>query len=637
VHIACGARPMKRGRGRRSERANRGERVSQGKILAVDDQLYFRVYIEDLLREAGYDVVTQPSGADALTALEAGAFDVVITDLVMPQMDGSELVQRVKERWPEEEIVVVTSVGDVKTAVDAMELGASDYLLKPLDRAALLRSLSVIGERRRMREENRRLTAESLDHLGALAQYERILALFGTQAVEPLADRIVEMLCLETNAHGGVAWIARVDAPERLRISGVSGLVRVEGDHSELHVERLPPELEGLNAPNARPLGAEAAPGSGRRCLYVPFARGGRLLGIVRLTDKLDGGDFQEADLAVAERLGAFAAQALANAFAFRTLEGRSFREPVSQAYTKAYLDDVVEHEIQKSRRFDRCFSVLKLEVDQLGAATAGLPHGQVESVLAEVAASLARSLRASDLFAIEGEGLYYALLPETDALGAAVSKRRLRGALERSPALRGLPGTPAVLAACVTFPGDGERGDALWSSLNARIVDDRASFVRARAPEQAPFRGLADALLAEAPTISGALTEQAAIFQLDEISRRPHERGLLFVGAGGALSAPVRGALEQLRGLANKTDVVLVAERAADEPPGLPVTWVSPLRAGTDTPFVVYFGERPAYALVREPWRDDSDVSLYHTADRVLVEHLTFQLGRDLGIPIGG
>lgn len=79
MHIACGARPMKRGRGRRSERANRGERVSQGKILAVDDQLYFRVYIEDLLREAGYDVVTQPSGADALTALEAGAFDVVIT------------------------------------------------------------------------------------------------------------------------------------------------------------------------------------------------------------------------------------------------------------------------------------------------------------------------------------------------------------------------------------------------------------------------------------------------------------------------------------------------------------------------------------------------------------------------------
>jgi diguanylate cyclase (GGDEF)-like protein len=611
--------------------------VSQGKILAVDDQLYFRVYLEDLLREAGYEVVTQASGADALAALEAASFDVVITDLVMPQMDGSELVQRVKERWPEQEVVVVTSVGDVKTAVDAMKLGASDYLLKPLDRTALLRSLSVIGERRRMREENRRLTAESLDHLGALAQYERILALFGTQAVETLADRIVETLCLETNAHGGVAWIGRPEAPERLRITGVSGLVRVEGEHAELHVARLPSEIGELAEANARPLRAETAPGSPRSCLYVPLARGGRLLGIVRLADKFDGGEFSDSDLASAERLGVFAAQALANAFAFRALESRSFRDPVTQAYTKAYLDDVVEHEIQKSRRFDRCFSVLKLEVDQFAAATAGLPHAHVEAVLEELATSLARTLRASDLFAIEGEGIYYALLPEADPLGAAVSKRRLRGALERSNALRTLPEAPTVLAACVTFPADGGRADALWSCLHARVLEDRASFVRARALDQSRFRGLADALLAEAPTTSGPLTEQAAIFQLDEISRRPHERGLLFVGAGGELPAPVRGALEQLRGLGSKTDVVLVAERAAEEPPGLPVTWISPLRAGTDARFVVYFGERPAYALVREPGRDDTDVSLYHTADRVLVEHLTFQLGRDLGIPIGG
>ena len=113
--------------------------MSQGRILAVDDQLYFRVYLEDLLCEADYEVVTHASGADALAALEAGGFDVVITDLVLPGMDGSELVQRVKERWPNQEIVVVTSVGDVKTAVDAMKLGATDYLLKPLDRPALLR------------------------------------------------------------------------------------------------------------------------------------------------------------------------------------------------------------------------------------------------------------------------------------------------------------------------------------------------------------------------------------------------------------------------------------------------------------------------------------------------------------------
>ena len=262
--------------------------MSQGRILAVVDQLYFRVYLEDLLREAGYDVATCSSGAEALLALEKGDFDVVITDLVMPGMDGSELVQRVRERWPTQEIIVVTSLGDARTAVDAMKLGATDYLLKPLDRVALLRSLATIRERRQMREENQRLTTESLDHLSVFAQYERILALFAAQSLDQLADRVVEMLCLETNAHGGVAWIGRPGSPNRLRLVGVSGLVRVEGEHNELNLERLPPELAPLAEPGARPQRGAASAPEGRDCLFVPLARGGKLLGFVRLTDKLE-------------------------------------------------------------------------------------------------------------------------------------------------------------------------------------------------------------------------------------------------------------------------------------------------------------------------------------------------------------
>ncbi len=612
--------------------------MSQARILAVDDQLYFRVYLEDLLREAGYDVTTAASGAEALTVLAANPFDVVMTDLVMPGMDGSELVQRVKERWPAQEIIVVTSVGDVRTAVDAMKLGATDYLLKPLDRAVLLRSLDAIAERRRMREENQRLVSENIEYLSAFAQYERILALFATLAVEPLSDRIVEALCLETNTHGGVAWIARPDAPERLRLSGVSGLVRVEGERVELLAAELPEDLAPLAEPGARPQRSQVrGEGGPRSCLYVPLSSGGRLLGIVRLTDKLDGSEFGDADLAVAGRLGAFAAQALANALTFRALERRSFRDPVTQAYTKAFFDDIVENEIQKARRFARSFSVVRIELDGLDAARDKLPPSELARALESLAAELARSLRSADLLAVEDEGVYYIFLPETDGLGATVGKRRLRGALERSTALRSLPDPPVILAGAATFPADGASGEALGSALDARIGDDRASFLRARSLDQAPFRGLVDALLAEAPVAHPALAEQMTELLLAEVARRPHERGLLFVGPGAPLSVPLRSALERLRGLNAKTDVVVVADRGADDVAGLPVTWVSPLRAGTDAPFVVYFGDRPAYALVREPGAELSESTLYHTADRELVEHLTFQLGRDLGIPIGG
>src|SRR5690606_5360218 len=140
--------------------------MAKARILAVDDQRYFRVYLEDLLAQQGYEVRTAGAGEEALALLDQESFDVLVTDLVMPGLSGAELVGRVRARWPEQDVVVVTSVGDVRTAVDAMRAGASDYLLKPLDATLLNRSLEQILQRRRLRQEHAALMAENLEYLG---------------------------------------------------------------------------------------------------------------------------------------------------------------------------------------------------------------------------------------------------------------------------------------------------------------------------------------------------------------------------------------------------------------------------------------------------------------------------------------
>ena len=128
--------------------------MPKGRILAVDDQRYFRELLEGLLSEEGYDVVTASSGEEALRILDQSRFDVVMTDLVMPGMDGNDLVHRVKERDSEQEVVVVTGVVDVKTAVDAMKLGAAEYLIKPFDAKELLtRIRNLIELRQKLREK----------------------------------------------------------------------------------------------------------------------------------------------------------------------------------------------------------------------------------------------------------------------------------------------------------------------------------------------------------------------------------------------------------------------------------------------------------------------------------------------------
>jgi len=614
--------------------------VSQARILAVDDQLYFRVFLEDLLRQEGYVVETAESGVQALECFDAAPFDLVLTDLVMPGMGGGELVQAIKERRPDQDVVVVTSVGDVKTAVEAMKLGATDYLLKPIDKSALLRAIQSILDRRAMREEHARLMAENLEYMGVFGSYERALGLFSTLSVEPLVDRIVEGLCLETHAHGGVLWLARAHDPDRLKLQGVRGLVRVDEERPELDLEALPESLAPLLRADTASLlePPESSQGPARAALLLPLRHGGRLVAVVRLTDKLDGGEFGPEERQAAERFASFAAQAVANALQFRALERRSFRDPTTGAYTGAYFDDVVEKEIQKANRFGRTFSLVRLALDPIAAVRAQLPPPEFVVFGSGLAGELARALRTTDLLAAESEGRFCLLLPETDGVGAAVVKRRLRALLERSEELRSLPAEdrPAVLSAVASFPADASDLEGLKATLDRRIEADRKSLLRALEMESAPFRGVVDALLAEARELRPEFAEQAVRFVLGEVARQPGDRGLLFLAPGNALAGVVRDGLESLRGLDLKTEVVVVADRRGDAPNGVPTTWVSPMRAGTETPFLIWYGERPGYALLREDAPAGEKPALYHTDDPVVVEHLAFQLGRDLGIPIG-
>jgi len=110
----------------------------------------------------------------------------------------------------------------------------------------------------------------------------------------------------------------------------------------------------------------------------------------------------------------------------------------------------------------------------------------------------------------------------------------------------------------------------------------------------------------------------------------------MVFVSPGSGIPGSVRESLERLRGLQPRAEVVLVSDAKADAVAGGPVTCVSARRAGTRAPFVIYYGEGPAYALIRERSEDGDASPFFHTSDRSLVEHLAFKLQRDLGVSVG-
>ncbi|HID10887.1 MAG TPA: sigma-54-dependent Fis family transcriptional regulator [Candidatus Latescibacteria bacterium] len=133
------------------------------RVLLVDDDRVARVPLRDDIREAGYEVDETGSAEEALDLLEKREYDVVVTDLRMPGMDGIELLELVKSRRPDAEVIVITAYGTVQTAVRAMKLGAYEYLTKPFDNEELLLILDRLRELRTVRAENIQLKRQLSD------------------------------------------------------------------------------------------------------------------------------------------------------------------------------------------------------------------------------------------------------------------------------------------------------------------------------------------------------------------------------------------------------------------------------------------------------------------------------------------
>ena len=135
----------------------------KGRVLVIDDEVNAASAVEELLVEDGYEAAKANSGAEGLRRLEGFEADVVLTDLRMPGMDGLELLSKVKEMRPETQVILMTAYGTVKTAVQAMKLGAEDYLGKPVDVEELEVILQKAMERKELRQETRNLR-ERLEH-----------------------------------------------------------------------------------------------------------------------------------------------------------------------------------------------------------------------------------------------------------------------------------------------------------------------------------------------------------------------------------------------------------------------------------------------------------------------------------------
>lgn len=164
------------------------------KILVVDDEESIREFFEIMLKREGYEVVTSPNGREALEFLKKNQVDLVISDLQMPELSGMELLSAAKEVDPELLFIMITAFGSTETAVEAMKLGAYDYVQKPFKIDEVKIVIAQALEKKSLRLENAQLKKE----LGTKYAFDNIIG------GAPPMMRIYEMVKRVANTKSSV-------------------------------------------------------------------------------------------------------------------------------------------------------------------------------------------------------------------------------------------------------------------------------------------------------------------------------------------------------------------------------------------------------------------------------------------------
>lgn len=172
-------------------------------MLIVEDEETLRESLKRVLLRDGYTVDTVNSAEAALRSIEDGTYDLIITDIILPGIDGIELVRRVREKTPDQAVIVITAYASLETAVGALRAGAYDYVVKPIIHEEIKRTVRNALKEKALRAENlilKKQIEERYDFEKIIGESNTIMSLI--EEVKKIADSKSNVLILGETGTG---------------------------------------------------------------------------------------------------------------------------------------------------------------------------------------------------------------------------------------------------------------------------------------------------------------------------------------------------------------------------------------------------------------------------------------------------
>jgi len=424
------------------ERAGR-----QARLLVVDDDRATRELIHDALECPELGVAVAHDGAQALAFLEWDFYHVVIIDLRLPDMEGLALLREIKERSPDSEAVILSAYADLGSAVEALRLGACDYMRKPLEDVSLLsktvqRALErqelrlanryLLDElrrannelRRQRRRELRRLEEVGLALAGAL-QRDEVLEVLQRSISAALACDVLALYLLSPELGGPVLRVhTQWPLPDNLLADLCQAAREVPAPAGA--VERAAANCE-VSVLAAQPAAAPEALGTVASSV---LATRGVCLGLVTVAAERPEA-FVPEELQLLRILCNQAAVALENALLFHQAQFLATRDGLTGLLNHRTFYQRLDEEIARAKRHDAPLSLVILDTDCLKRMNDRYGHLTGDEVLRVFARLIASTVRRSDIVARYGGDEFAILLPHTTAEAAKALCERLRRRIE--------------------------------------------------------------------------------------------------------------------------------------------------------------------------------------------------------------
>jgi diguanylate cyclase (GGDEF)-like protein len=437
------------------------EAAHRARVLVVDDDRFQRELVCEVLAERA-EVEACADAEAALRALRESPFDLILSDLLMPGRSGLELLQSVLRDHPGTDFVLVTANASVASAVEALRMGATDYLEKPVRSEDLILALERALGRRRLLAENRKLRGE-------LELYQTCRLLSGCLEPEDLFAMGLDLALRAVGLRRGFALYRR------------SGLPGSDGFHGRGLGEAEEQLLR--DALLAKPLDLPSGPPQcqNRGEIHEALRRVGMAadqLLVIPVHGEEEGGVFcllgeerplAPADVERAQVVAEHAVLSLRNAERYRAARDRAFIDDVTEVYNARYLLEALDREIRRSERYGTELSILFIDLDRFKLVNDTHGHLVGSGTLRQLSRVLEGCVRQVDTVARYGGDEFTILLADTGArLGRTVAER-IRQSVERH-AFEAGSGRTLRLSCSVgvsTYPAHGRTREALLDAAD--------------------------------------------------------------------------------------------------------------------------------------------------------------------------